>query len=985
MRMTRPPRRRPQAPVLGLAVVLAGTLGAAGPARADDACRPNPLGDRTLHLRGSFNGWATPDEHRFVWACDRFELVATLSGEHRFKVGDEDWSADADFGGVPGAAAAPGASASAPAAASGPAPAAVAPAIATLPLHPRGADLQRRLEGTWRFVVRWPAGARAAPTLEIGRCPDGPPLGATTLFLRGTMNNWASLEDGEFQWRCDAYWLNVTASGAQNFKIADAGWTPQTTFGRSPVASGVVGNAAANGAAASAANAAPPGAARDGEATLPLRRGSEPGGTGDITATFSGEQTLRLAFDRGVATLAIGPRRFTDPRAVTLRDPLALALRHDSRDVRHRAPFGAVKAGTTVQLAVQAPPGVESITLVIERRRHEGNQEVVEYLPLARVPMRREDVAAPTQRWVASHRFAEMGVHGYWFEARIGGKAYALQNNADAVHWTREKGTGGVGSVAPLPARLASIRRYRVSVYDPAFRVPAWAPDAVVYTIYPDRYRNGDASNDPRPGTRRYQSHDIEFHARWLDKPWRPGTGDGSDGVHNNDFFGGDLAGIIEKLDELKALGVNTLYLLPLFHAASNHKYDTADYRHIDPAFGTDADYTRLTVEARRRGIRVIADTSLNHTGSDSVYFDRFGNFGQGGAFEGSRIRPESRYAGWYRFDPTQTEPDKQYRGWVGVNDLPELDKASPAWREFAYRAKDSVTRLWLQRGASGWRMDVAPWVSDDFWREWRQVVKATQPDAITIAETWFDPSRHLLGDMFDSTMNYIFRNAVLDYAKGGPATALAGQLEMLREAVPPPAHAALMNLVSSHDVARALHVLGHEGEATPAERVALAKRRLVLATFLQMTYPGAPALYYGDEVGVTGGDDPYNRAPYPWPDLGGQPDGALRDVFRQLVALRRAHPVLRHGSLEAPLHADANVLVRLRRLGRTWALVASNNSGEARRVEVSLPDGAPRDWTMLWTARAGPRSLTQGRSLTITIPPVGGTVLTGWTGPRHP
>lgn len=963
------------------ALLACGLAAVAGPAlAADDACRPNPLGERTLHLRGSFNGWATPDEHRFVWACDRFELVATFSGDHRFKVGDEDWSADADFGGVPGAEAAPGT---------------VPPPMATLPLRLRGADLQRRLDGTWRFVVRWPAGTSAAPTLEIGRCPDGPPLGATTLFLRGTMNNWASLEDGEFQWRCDAYWLNLSAQGAQAFKIADASWTPSTTFGRSSAA--MVG-------------------AGPGDAPLPLRRGSDPGGTGDIAATFSGEHTLRLAFDGGVPTLTIGPRRFADPRAVTLRDPLALALRHDSRDARHRAPFGAVKAGTTVQLAVQAPPGVESITLVIERRRHEGNQEVVEYLPVARVPMRREAtpsapraaasgnaapaagpwkaaaatapasaasagaVATPAERWTARYRFAEMGVHGYWFEARIGGKAYALQNNADAVHWTREKGTGGVGSVAPLPARLASIRRYRVSVYDPAFTVPTWAPDAVVYTIYPDRYRNGDASNDPKPGTRRYQDHDIEFHTRWLDKPWRPGTGDGSDGVHNNDFFGGDLAGIIAKLDELKALGVNTLYILPIFHAASNHKYDTADYRHIDPAFGTDADYTRLTVEARRRGMRVIADTSLNHTGSDSAYFDRFGNFGQGGAFEGGRIRPESRYAGWYRFDPTQTEPDKQYRGWVGVNDLPELDKASPAWRDFAYRANDSVTRLWLQRGASGWRMDVAPWVPDDFWREWRQVVKATKPDAITIAETWFDPSRHLLGDMFDSTMNYIFRNAVLDYAKGGPATALAGQLEMLREAVPPPAHAALMNLLSSHDVARALHVLGFEGEATPAERVALAKQRLVLATFLQMTYPGAPAIYYGDEVGMTGGDDPYNRGTYPWPELGGQPDGALRDTFRQLIALRRAHPVLRHGSLEAPLLAEGPLLVQLRHWRGTWALTATNNGAEPRTVRVALPAAAARQWVQ---AQTGARLHADDAAVVLTVPPMSGRLWVGRRGAR--
>ncbi|MCB1602935.1 MAG: hypothetical protein KDI66_23170, partial [Xanthomonadales bacterium] len=185
----------------------------------------------------------------------------------------------------------------------------------------------------------------------------------------------------------------------------------------------------------------------------------------------------------------------------------------------------------------------------------------------------------------------------------------------------------------------------------------------------------------------------------------------GSDARHNNDFFGGDLQGLIDKLDHVQALGANVLYLTPVFQAASNHKYDTADYHRIDPAFGTNADFTRLTREAARRRIRVVVDTSLNHTGADSRYFDRYGNFGGQGAYSGSVIRADSPYASWYRFDPTQVDPDKRFTGWVGVTDLPELDKASPAWRDFAYRAPDSVTKRWLDAdaGAAGWRMDVAP------------------------------------------------------------------------------------------------------------------------------------------------------------------------------------------------------------------------------------------------------------------------------------
>ncbi len=241
--------------------------------------------------------------------------------------------------------------------------------------------------------------------------------------------------------------------------------------------------------------------------------------------------------------------------------------------------------------------------------------------------------------------------------------------------------------------------------------------------------------------------------------------------------------------------------------------------------------------------------------------------------------------------------------------------------------------------------MDVAPWVPDDFWREWRSAIKAHQPDALTLAETWFDASKYFLGDMFDSAMNYIFRSAVLDCAAGGHAAVLASNLEHLREAYPPQALHAMMNLLSSHDQPRALHHLGWHDNTPDAATITQAKQRLKLAVLFQMTYPGVPAIYYGDEVGVTGGDDPYNRATYPWADLGGQPDEALRAEFKKLIALRKADAVLRQGSLQAPLFADAQVLVLARRLGNTWALTATNNGAAPRTVVVPLPAGLPVEW----------------------------------------
>jgi glycosidase len=759
--------------------------------------------------------------------------------------------------------------------------------------------------------------------------PD--PLAGRTLYLRGSMSSWAPIEDYAFEYRCNAWVLNVDLAGRQEFKIADADWSPATNFGDGG----------------------------DGRIAL---------GGGNLSRTFDGPHTLRFTLDDGQPALGIGPRSAPGPARRSVDDPVALSLRFDSRSALYKQPFGAVPAGTTVRFSVAARPGVAALTLVVEKRLLEGNQDKLGYTEVARAPMRKGP-----QGWQARYRFADKAVYGYWFEARIGGQTYALHNNNDSIAWTRERGSGGLGVVSAMPASVKPIRRFRQTVYDPAFKVPDWAADAVYYQIFPDRFRNGDPRNDPRPGVDRYQAGTVELHTNWLDKPWRPSTGDGSDSLYSNDFYGGDIAGIVDKLDDLRDLGVNTLYITPMFKAASNHKYDTADFLNIDPAFGSNEDFSRLTREAARRGLRVIPDTSLNHTGSDSIYFDRYGNHGSNGAFEGGRVNPGSPYAGWFRFDTAQASPDRQYKGWGGP-ELPEIDKTSPDFRRFAYRAPDSVMKRWLDRGAAGWRMDVAPWVPDDFWREWRTAVKQHRPDAMTIAETWFDASKYLLGDMFDSTMNYIFRNAVLDYAAGGAAGPFVAQMELMREAYPPQAFQALMNLVSSHDVARALHVLGWEDEKADAATVARAKQRLKLATFIQMTHPGAPCIYYGDEVGVTGGADPYNRAPYPWPDLGGQPDTALRATFRDLITLRREHAVLRRGTLEAPLFVDAHVVVQPRRLGRTLALTAINNAEAERTLSLTLPPGLRR---ARWIdAVTGEPFEARGGRLALTLPASYGRVL---------
>jgi glycosidase len=878
---------------------------AAQPTTATSTCRSDPLAGRALYLRGSFNSWNAVETQKFTWACDRWDLVTRLQGDHVFKLGDEAWSADADFGRAPSTPAATEAG----------------------PLALRGPELRSRFSGVHRFTLRMSQNA-TPPQLQVDTCTDPAPLGSTQLFLRGTLNNWAAQDDFAFQFSCDAYYLNLKATGRHEFRIADAAWKEASTFG------------------------------------------STPDQKGNFVHDFNGEHTVRLAIVAGRALLSVGPKTFADPTAKAVTDPVALSLQFDSRSASHKQPFGAVTAGSTVQFQVTALPGVDTVTLVVEKRRLEGNQELLDYSPLARIAMTRSKDGA-RERFSASFQFNDIAIHGYWFDVEIQGRHYALQNNTDPVFWTREKGSGGLAAIVDRPQALSSVRRLRQTVFAPDFKVPDWAQDAVYYYIFPERYRNGEPSNDPQPGVSRYHQNTVEAHAQWGDKPWRPDSGDGSDAIYNNDFFGGDLAGIISKLDDIRDLGANTIYMTPVFRAASNHKYDTADYRNIDPGFGSNADFERLTREAAKRGIRVIPDASFNHTGSDSIYFDRFGNFGGQGAFANGKINANSPYARWYSFDATQPAGDRQFKGWVGIPDLPELNKASPAVRDFFYRAPDSISKLWLDRGASGWRMDVAPWVPDDFWREWRTAVKAHKPDALTVAETWFDASKYFLGDMFDSTMNYIFRNAVLAYANGGNAVDLYKNMELMREAYPPQAFYALMNLISSHDQARALHIFGWTDDKADVAVITRAKQRLRLAVFFQMVFPGSPSIYYGDEVGLTGGDDPDNRRTYPWPDLGGKPDMALRADVQRLIRLRADHAVLRRGSIDAPLFIDEHVIVLLRRLGNQWAVTAMNNAGQPRTLELQLP--AALQATALSDALGGPDLPVQAQRITLQLPAMSG------------
>ena len=389
---------------------------------------------------------------------------------------------------------------------------------------------------------------------------------------------------------------------------------------------------------------------------------------------------------------------------------------------------------------------------------------------------------------------------------------------------------------------------WQLTVYQES-RTPGWFGAGVTYQIFPDRFCRLVPVDTAGLVGRRW------VHEDWDDTPeWRPDP-DGE--IRNRDFFGGTLAGITSKLDDLKALGVTTLYLCPIFESASNHRYNTADYTRIDPMLGTEADFRALCAQARQRGMRVILDGVFNHTGSQSMYFNADGYYPTLGAAQSQ----DSPWYSWYRFHHW---PDS-YDSWWGIRTLPAVEESSPSYVDFIIDGKDSIIRRWLRAGASGWRLDVADELPDWFLEKIRAAMEETAPDSVLIGEVWEDGSnkvaygvrrKHRLGGYLDGLMNYPFRNALLSWLLSRNAGAFRETMETLRENYPPFAWRSAMNFLGTHDTPRILTLLGTGGDGKDHDKdwraafrmssgqYALGKARLKLGALVIFAFPGSPRGY---------------------------------------------------------------------------------------------------------------------------------------------
>ena len=563
-----------------------------------------------------------------------------------------------------------------------------------------------------------------------------------------------------------------------------------------------------------------------------------------------------------------------------------MQLYHDSRSLDCRAPFGAVRCGEVIRLRVYVQGRARAVNAVFL-----ADGQAPRLLPLQHA-----DGEAYEVRFTAPHTPKLMW---YYFSAvSEDGQPVYLGNAAD--------GLGGVGEMSQTQPKP-----FQITVYDPAYNPPKFLREGIMYQIFPDRFHR----TRPPFMTR----DDIYLHEKWDEPPlaiFDPRNGD----THSCDFFGGNLQGIIEKLDYLKSLHITVIYLNPIFLARSNHRYDTGDYMQVDPMLGNEEDLKTLCREAEKRGMRVILDGVFSHTGDGSPYFNRYGRHPGPGAYQGEH----SPYYKWYTFEKF---PDK-YRCWWGVDTLPEVNKENEDYREFMFK-EDGVARHWLKCGTAGWRLDVADELTMRFLRDLRKSVDREKDDAVLLGEVWEDASNkvaygemrcYCLGDTLDSVMNYPLREAAQNFVRGDiDAFAFVRRIESLRENYPVPFFYSLMNLMSSHDRARLLNTLCGErwesvdplyrgGLKLPEDKRNLAVRRLKEMWKIFAAMPGMPSLYYGDEAGMEGAADPFCRGTFPW----GNEDEETMKITRDALTLRASRPVLRTGAFE--ITAVDRDTVRIRR-----------------------------------------------------------------------
>ncbi len=543
---------------------------------------------------------------------------------------------------------------------------------------------------------------------------------------------------------------------------------------------------------------------------------------------------------------------------------------YNSRNQIHKSSFGAVREGSHFVFKVVLPRSLQCSGVDLVIRSDNGEDK---YIPMGWLSMQGDN----EEWWALGYTAETPDIYFYHFEYHTPWGTTQIKHKGDCLGLLSD-----------------GDKRWQLSVYSRDFTTPDWLKGGVFYQIFPDRFNFSGEKKKNVPSDRVLRD---DFDGEPL---WRP-TAEGK--VLNNDYFQGDLKGVEQKLDYLESLGVTCLYLNPIFESQSNHRYDTSDYSKIDPLLGSERDFISLCRKAEKRGISVILDGVFSHTGDDSIYFNKYARYKNTGAYQSKN----SEYYNWYKF----TNYPNEYHSWWGISILPEIEESSPDFIEFI-TGENGIVRKWMKCGARGWRLDVADELPDVFLDALRATVKDENPEALILGEVWEDASnkwsygerrRYFGGKQLDSVMNYPFAEAITSFIKSGRVEGFSDKILTILENYPKCCVDVLMNHIGTHDTMRAITALAGESceyrdrqwqsehflsEKQYASGVALLK----LAAVIQFTLPGVPCIYYGDEAGMQGYKDPFNRKFYPW----GKENQELLAFYKALGSMRKQLSCLKDG-----------------------------------------------------------------------------------------
>lgn len=569
---------------------------------------------------------------------------------------------------------------------------------------------------------------------------------------------------------------------------------------------------------------------------------------------------------------------------------------HDSHNLELRSPFGAVSIGTKVRIRLWSSKKCSAYINLINFYNNQIEIQMNEIGWNSLVNNWIYEIEVDTSN--------NIGLIYYYFRVNYYGRDIIYGNNIESL--------GGIGQVyfnEPVS--------YQITIYSKQ-EVPSWYREGIIYQIFVDRFFNGEDEGkvlNPKKNT--------FIYGNWDDSPMYIKDMDGN--IVRWDFYGGNLLGVKKKLEYIKSLGVNVIYFNPIFDSPSCHKYDTGDYEKIDPMFGDEEIFKDLCSEAEKLGMRIILDGVFSHTGSDSKYFNKFGNYNSLGAYQSL----QSPYYRWYRFN----DYPNLYETWWGFSNMPNVDELNPSYLDYIIRNDNSIIEKWLSLGAGGWRLDVADELPDEFIKILKSKLKEVKKDSVLIGEVWEDASNkvsynrkreYLFGYELDSVTNYPLRQIILDLVRNyiGSKYFIKKYLS-LKENYPKEYFYSTMNMLGNHDTERVLTMLNNN--------VNLLKEAVVI----QMTLPGVPLIYYGDEAGLTGGKDPSNRKSYPW----GKENKDILEFYRKLSAIRVSEEALRNGEIEF-LEFNNGILAYERTLNKDRIIIAVNIMEKEENILINNVDG---------------------------------------------